>query len=111
MEIALHRSLLSPLPAGESHMESSMTSVRKFFRFCEMFHRVVPANAGTHTARTLIAAMKQRLFFAFEAGGDGSLRSQERPAKSLCEATSASTHGSIPPYAIGRTRWLAPGMT
>src|ERR1700694_368213 len=111
MEIALHRSLLSPLPAGESHMESSMTSVRKFFRFCEMFHRVVPANAGDPYGADSHFGNGAEAFFAFEARGDGSLRSQGRPAKSLCEATTASTHGSIPPYAIGRTRWLAPRMT
>ena len=61
---------------------------------------VVPANAGTHTARTLNSALEQRPFFTFEARGDGSLRSQGRPAESLCEATTASTRGSIPPYAI-----------
>src|ERR1700694_271894 len=79
-------------------MESSMTSAREFFRFCEAFQRVVPANAGTHTARPLNSALEQRPFFNFEARGDGSLRSQGRPAESLCEATTAST--SIPPYAI-----------
>ena len=43
--------------------------------------RVVPANAGTHTARTLVPALEQRPFFTFEARDDGSLRSQGRPAE------------------------------
>src|SRR6266849_3048922 len=54
---------------------------------CKAFQRVVPANAGTHTARTLVSAPEQRPFFTFEARGDGSLRSQGRPAERLCEAT------------------------
>ena len=45
---------------------------------CKAFQRVVPANAGTHTARTLVSAPEQRPFFTFEARGDGSLRSQGR---------------------------------
>src|SRR5258705_10297290 len=46
----------------------------------EPFHhaKVVPANAGTHTARALVSALEQRPFFTFEARGDGSLRSQGR---------------------------------
>jgi len=44
------------------------------------FDDVVPANAGTHTARTLVSALQQRPFFTFEARGYGSLRSQGRPA-------------------------------
>src|SRR5229473_7996991 len=55
------------------------------------FQRVVPANAGTHTARILICALEQRPFFTFEARGDGSLRSQGRPAESLCEAKKLSS--------------------
>jgi hypothetical protein len=43
------------------------------------FQGVVPANAGTHTTRTLVSALEQRPFFTFEARGDGSLRSQGRP--------------------------------
>ena len=39
-------------------------------------------------------------FFSFEARGYGSLRSQGRPAESLCETTIASTRGSIRSYAI-----------
>jgi hypothetical protein len=68
------------------------------------FQRVVPANAGTHTARTLVLALAQRPFFTFEARGDGSLRSQGRLAESSCEATIASTRGSyaIPLPASGR---------
>src|ERR1700730_11043528 len=69
--------------AGLSHMESFMMPAREFFRFCGAFQRVVPANAGTHTARTLNSALEQRPFFTFEARGDGSLRSQGRPAQKL----------------------------
>ena len=47
------------------------------------YQRVVPANAGTHTPRTLVSALKQRPFFIFEARGDGSLRSQGRPAERI----------------------------
>src|ERR1700738_3408138 len=65
-----------------------------------IFQRVVPANAGTHTARTLASALEQRPFFTFEARGYGSLRSQGRPAERLYEATTASTYGSIQSYAI-----------
>src|SRR5258707_5250014 len=52
-----------------------------------IFQQVVPANAGTHTARTLASALEQRPFFTFEARGYGSLRSQGRPAERLYEAT------------------------
>ena len=45
-------------------------------------------------------ALEQRPFFTFEARGYGSLRSQGRPVESLCEATTASTRGSIQSYAI-----------
>src|SRR5712672_3372866 len=64
---------------------------------CVTYQRVVPANAGTHTARTLVSALEQRPFFTFEARGDGSLRSQGRPAERLCEATSVGRSWS---YAI-----------
>jgi len=39
---------------------------------CVAFQHVVPANAGTHTARTHVSALWQRPFFTFEARGDGS---------------------------------------
>src|ERR1700730_16446376 len=65
-----------------------------------IFQRVVPANAGTHTARTLASALEQRPFFTSEARGYGSLRPQGRPAERLYEATAASTYGSIQSYAI-----------
>jgi len=52
--------------------------------------RVVPANAGTHTPRTLGSCTGAKAFFTFEARGEGSLRSQGRPAESLFEATTAS---------------------
>src|SRR6266576_3234473 len=55
-----------------------------------IFQQVVPANAGTHTTRTLASALEQRPFFTFEARGYGSLRSQGRPAERLYEATTAS---------------------
>ena len=35
------------------------------------FRPVVPANAGTHTARILVSALEQRPFSIFEARGDG----------------------------------------
>src|SRR5258707_1242256 len=35
------------------------------------FRPVVPANAGTHTARILVSALEQRPFSIFEAMGDG----------------------------------------
>jgi len=92
---------LSPLcAAGLSHMEFSMRSAHEPCLFRVTFQRVVPANAGTHTARTLVLAPAQRPFFTFEARGDGSLRSQGRPAERLCETTIASTRGSIHSYAI-----------
>ena len=53
------------------------------------------------TAGTLNSALEQRLF-SLLGQGDWSPLSQGRPAESLCEATTASTRGSIPPYAIGR---------
>jgi hypothetical protein len=65
--------------AGLSHMEFSMRSAHEPCLFRVTFQRVVPANAGTHTARTRVLALAQRLFFTFEARGDGSLRSR------LCE--------------------------
>src|SRR6266849_7993946 len=80
-------------------MEFSMRSTHPCL-FRETFQRVVPANAGTHTARTLVLALAQRPFFTFEVRGDGSLRSQGRPAESLCETMIASTRGSIRSYAI-----------
>ena len=79
----------SPSPAcggGQSHMEFSVLSAREFFRFCGMFQRVVPVERqGPITARTFILALEQRAFFTFEVRGYGSLRSQGRPAESLCE--------------------------
>jgi hypothetical protein len=50
------------------------------------YQRVVPAYAGTHTSRIIVWTPEQRPFFTFEARADGSLRSQGRPAASLCEA-------------------------
>src|ERR1700694_5234951 len=46
--------------------------------------RVVPANAGTHTAWTHVLALEQRPFFNIEARGYGFLRSQGRPGASWC---------------------------
>jgi len=47
------------------------------------FQGVVPANAGTHTTRTLVSALEQRPFFTFEARGDdgvdGPLRHRDVP--------------------------------
>ena len=43
-----------------------------------------------------------KAFLTFEDRGYGFLRSQGRPAESLCEATTASTRGSIQSYAIGK---------
>jgi hypothetical protein len=60
----------------------------------------VSAIALIAAARTLVLALEQRPFFTFEARGDGSLRTQGRPAESLCETTSASTRGSIQSNAI-----------
>src|ERR1700730_14004005 len=60
---------------------------------CVTYQRVVPANAGTHTPRTLVSALEQRPFLTFEARGDGSLRSQGRPAERSCEAATVATHG------------------
>jgi hypothetical protein len=70
----------------------------KLFGFAWSFQRVVPANAGTHTARTLVLSLRQRPFFTFDARGYGSLRSQGRPAESVCQAKTASTR----PYAIAQ---------
>ncbi|HTF79109.1 MAG TPA: transporter substrate-binding domain-containing protein, partial [Bradyrhizobium sp.] len=47
------------------------------------FRPVVPANAGTHTARILVSALEQTPFSFFEARGDGSLRSQGRLVETL----------------------------
>src|SRR6266850_7353148 len=50
---------------------------------CVAYQRVVPANAGTHTPRTLVSALEQRPFFIFEARGDdgvdGPLRHRDVP--------------------------------
>ena len=69
-------------------------------RPCERRDPSVSAIALIAAARTLVSVPEQRPFFAFEARGDGSLRSQGRPAESLCEATTASTHGSTQSYAL-----------
>src|SRR5882724_827341 len=79
-----------------SHMEFSMS------RPCERRDPSVSAIALIAAARTLVSALEQRPFFTFEARGDGSLRSQGRPAERLCEATSVGRSWS---YAIA----LAPG--
>src|ERR1700682_5352421 len=76
-----------------------------------IFQRVVPANAGTHTARTLASALEQRPFFTSEARGYGCLRSQGGPAERLYEATTASTYGSIQSYAIAVPRVGRAGRT
>src|ERR1700694_4750359 len=76
-----------------------------------IFQRVVPANAGTHTARTLASALEPRPFFTSEAKGYGSLRPQGRPAERLYEATTASTYGSIQSYAIAMPRVGRAGRT
>src|SRR6266850_6118456 len=55
---------------------------------CMTYQRVVPANAGTHTPRTLVLALERRPFFTFEARGDGSLRSQGRLVERRALATS-----------------------
>jgi len=46
-------------------------------------------------ARTLVRHWSRRLFFTFEARGDGSLRSQGRPAERLCEATTHITRAKL----------------
>src|SRR6266581_2428197 len=69
------------LSAGLSHMEFSMS------RPCERRDPSVNAIALIAAARTLVSALEQRPFFTFGARGDGSLRSQGRPAERLCEAT------------------------
>src|SRR5260221_10597154 len=56
-------------------MEFSMS------RPCERRDPSVSAIALIAAARTLVSALEQRPFFAFEARGDGSLRSQGRPAE------------------------------
>src|SRR4030081_1084081 len=89
-------SRLRPLWAGLSHMEFSMS------RPCERRDPSVSAIALIAAARTLVSALEQRPFFTFEAGGDGPLLSQGRPAERLCEATSVGRSWS---YAIA----LAPG--
>src|SRR5713101_769130 len=93
MNRSLHRSQPSPLLRRDARALSvsikskrgSGFSTHEPCLFRETFQRVVPANAGTHTARNLVLALEQRPFFTFEARGDGSLRSQGRPAESLCE--------------------------
>src|SRR6266436_3899682 len=81
-----------PAPgAGLSHMGFSMS------RPCERRDPSVSAIALIAAARTLVSALEQRPFFTFEARGDGSLRSQGRPAERLCEATSVGRSWS---YAI-----------
>jgi hypothetical protein len=65
----------------------------------------VSAIALIAAARILVSALEQRPFSIFEARGDGSLRSQGRPAESLCEAMTESTHGSVQSYAIALRSW------
>ena len=71
------------------------TSAPKSLRFCVVFQTSRPWNAGIPAmsaiapiaaARTRVLAPGQKPFFAFEASGDESLRSQGRPAEFSCEA-------------------------
>ena len=55
----------------------------------------VSAIALIAAARALVSALEKRPFFPFEARGDGSLRSQGRPAERLCEATIVSVHAEV----------------
>src|ERR1700730_9919065 len=57
---------------GLLHIEFSRRFTHEPCLFRVTFQRVVPANAGTHTARNLVLALAQRPFFTFEARGDGS---------------------------------------
>jgi len=56
-------------------------------RPCERRDPSVSAIALIAAPRTLVSALEQRPFFTSEARGDGSLRSQGRPAERSCEAT------------------------
>src|SRR6266700_6350778 len=56
-------------------------------RTCERRDPSVSAIALIAAARTLVSTLEPRPFFTFEARGDGSLRSQGRPAEKSCEAT------------------------
>jgi hypothetical protein len=63
-----------------------MRSAREPCLFRATFQRVVPANAGTHTARTLVLAVEQRPFFTLGPGvmgpcvrRDDPLRARARP--------------------------------
>src|SRR5713226_3695767 len=53
---------------GLSHMEFSMRSTHEPCLFRVTFQRVVPANAGTHTARNLVLALEQRPFLLLRPG-------------------------------------------
>jgi len=53
----------TPREQGESHMEFSMRSTHEACLFRVTFQRVVPANAGTHTARNFVLALEQRPFY------------------------------------------------
>src|ERR1019366_8040590 len=90
-----HPFTLPPPGEGNRIWNFPMPSARDFFRFCVTFQRVVPANAGTHTPCLLVLALGQIPSATSKARGYGSLRSQGRPAESLCEAATASTRGSI----------------
>src|ERR1035437_5642151 len=96
-----HPFTLPPPGEGNRIWNFPMPSARDFFRFCVTFQRVVPANAGTHTPCLLVLALGQIPSATSKARGYGSLRSQGRPAESLCEAPTASQRApQFKPYAI-----------
>src|SRR6266702_4716320 len=63
-----------------SHPRGAMHDVSTS-RPCERRDPSVSAIALIAALRTLVSALEQRPFFTFEARGDGSLRSQGRPAE------------------------------
>src|SRR6266550_4760661 len=67
-----------------------MQPSRSTSRPCERRDPSVSAIALIAAARTLVSALEQKPFFTFEARGDGSLRSQGRPAERSCEETGAT---------------------
>ena len=78
---------------------------RECERMC--FHIVVPAHAGTHTARNLVSALGQKPFFTFEARGDGSLRAQGRLAESYARPLASLRIPAHPLHDTGPTRHSA----
>jgi hypothetical protein len=75
-------------PNGPEWHSLSVLPIGRASLFPPPFQRVVPANAGTHTACILVSAMRQRPFLTLQVRDYGSLRSQGRPELTVKRAIS-----------------------